>query len=97
MDQLRSTGVRLLLGVVSFVAAALALTALSPRATAVPFQVYAVLGVAFSLAFVIFGRPLFFGFGGIRLRVLFSYLVSALIIAVVLYTLVFIQQASFTA
>lgn len=86
----------MLLGVVTYVAVALALAALTPGVAAVPLQAYAVLGGAFSLAFVIFGRPLIFGFGGQRLRVLVSYLVSALIIATVLCMLVFIQRASFT-
>jgi len=97
MDQLKSIGARLLLGAVTYVAVALAVTALTPGVAAVPLQAYAILGSAFSLAFVIFGRPLIFGFGGIRLRVFLSYLVSASIIATVLYILVFIRQAPFTA
>ena len=90
MDSLRPIALRLSAGLVAFALLAVAIE-LPNHYAAVPFWVYVVLGVQFSMAFFLFGRPIIFGFS-LRPRVFPSYFVSVAIVLVVIYILFFIRS-----
>lgn len=91
MVAVKSSAIRLLAGLVTF----LVISALIefPFRGAVPLPGYIILGFMFSIAFLLFGRPIVVGFS-LRPRVLPSYFVSASIIAVVVCMLFLIRDVN---
>jgi len=89
MNSLRSSVIRVSAGLITFTLLA-ALVEFPFHHGAVPFLAYVPMGVLFSLAFLLFGRPIIFGLS-LQRRVFPSYFVSASIVAIIVSILFLIR------